>query len=323
MEKWGDLRSRFPVEMQFAELHITSPGYGEVSHRASLAQEWDNFRIKYIENLPPRELAAYMATCEGLFYVNTFPETFCAVAAIADAVGCKPHILCKNGVAGIADVIPTAPSHGSRSLVDGRRSGIRRHVHQGARRLLGSWAQGVERLPRVDHPPAVDVGPPPLSAPNGANNHLRTAPRDRSGARERTLRGGDDAFRAAPWAYVGRACPASRLRRRGRDARGRGGRSAGRWTTRVQERPRARAADVFVRRRRHRRRCRQAADGRRHGEVAAQQGGPFRIAIATCCQAGRLGRVERDRAGSGGPRCLLGSNADGSQTKDTRRRSRA
>jgi glycosyltransferase involved in cell wall biosynthesis len=105
IKKWQLLRLEFAEEMRDCELHITSPGYGK--ERYVFARE--NFKydksIKFLDDLPPRELAKYMATCEGLFYVNTWNETFCAVAAIAGAVGCKVHVLAKNGLAGMQEAV--------------------------------------------------------------------------------------------------------------------------------------------------------------------------------------------------------------------------
>jgi tetratricopeptide (TPR) repeat protein len=104
LEKWADLEMKHANEMAGCELHVTSPGYGD------LGIVWDQRalrNVKRIGALAPRDLAKYMATCEGLFYVNTFPETFCAVAAIAEAVGCRTHIWGKNGLAGIREATMT------------------------------------------------------------------------------------------------------------------------------------------------------------------------------------------------------------------------
>jgi hypothetical protein len=95
--KWISLRERFPKEMAGCELHVTSPGYG---HERQMIVD-DN--VIFIGDLPPRELAKYMATCEGLFYVNTFPETLGVVASLMSAVGGKTHILAKNGAAGLVE----------------------------------------------------------------------------------------------------------------------------------------------------------------------------------------------------------------------------
>ena len=105
IRKWIELQRRFPLEMKDCQLHVTSPGYGKIDpeHRLWGKEELLSHNVRLMPDLPPRELAKYMATCEGLFYCNVFPETFCAVAAIAAAVGCRIHVLAKNGLAGIPE----------------------------------------------------------------------------------------------------------------------------------------------------------------------------------------------------------------------------
>ena len=85
---WKGLRSRHP-ELREAELHVTTPGYDQPTDDGS----WAAHRVYWAGVIPPKQLAAFMADAAGLVYVNTFPETFCAVAAIAEAVGCQCHIL--------------------------------------------------------------------------------------------------------------------------------------------------------------------------------------------------------------------------------------
>ena len=96
LAKWKELRHRFSSEMRSCTLFITSPGYGKLKESPCDFLPGDE-NVVILHDLPPRELAKYMATCEGLFYVNVFPETFCAVAAIANAVGCRVHVLEKHG----------------------------------------------------------------------------------------------------------------------------------------------------------------------------------------------------------------------------------
>jgi hypothetical protein len=106
IKKWQILkRRRFVEEMKGCELHITSPGYGKEQYMFVRENFAYDKSIVFLDDLPPRELAKYMATCEGLFYVNTFNETFGAVCAIADAVGCKVHVLCKNELSGCPEAV--------------------------------------------------------------------------------------------------------------------------------------------------------------------------------------------------------------------------
>jgi hypothetical protein len=98
LDKWLDLRERFPAEMKLCRLRVTSPGYGKASNVSRTDSS-----ITYLDDLAPRDLAQEMAHCEGLFYVNTFPETFGAVASIMDAVGGVVFALEKNGKAGLQE----------------------------------------------------------------------------------------------------------------------------------------------------------------------------------------------------------------------------
>jgi hypothetical protein len=103
-QKWANLKRRFPEDMAHCKLHVTTPGYGKLSTMEYFESSIEN-SIRLLGDLAPRELAKYMATCEGLFYINTFPETFCVVAAIANAVGCRVHVLAKNGISGIEEAV--------------------------------------------------------------------------------------------------------------------------------------------------------------------------------------------------------------------------
>lgn len=96
LAKWKELRHRFSSEMRSCTLFITSPGYGKLKESPCDFLPGDE-NVVILHDLPPRELAKYMATCEGLFYVCDFAESFCAVAAIANAVGCRVHVLEKHG----------------------------------------------------------------------------------------------------------------------------------------------------------------------------------------------------------------------------------
>jgi hypothetical protein len=104
LEKWINLKIRFPNEMVGCKLHVTSPGYGSVD--LGLVRDLGTKSgVKFIEDLPPRDLAKYAATCDGLFFVNTYPETFCTTVAIAEAVGARVHVLAKSGLAGIPEAV--------------------------------------------------------------------------------------------------------------------------------------------------------------------------------------------------------------------------
>lgn len=86
LEMWSAL----PVKK--THLLVTNPGY-----------DWDRVPKKLPENvtylgvLPSiSHVMEVMATCEGLFYVNTFPETAGVTPALAEAIGLRAHVLSAN-----------------------------------------------------------------------------------------------------------------------------------------------------------------------------------------------------------------------------------
>ena len=89
------------------ELCVTTPGYDMQNI------PWDMLKstpqVKWMGVLSPEEMIQLTATCEGLFYVNVFEETFCAVAAIAEAVGCRTHIFCPTGKMGALPEVVWSP----------------------------------------------------------------------------------------------------------------------------------------------------------------------------------------------------------------------
>jgi hypothetical protein len=87
---WKEVKRRLVgTPHEDIELHVTGPGY-------------DTIDLKLVEEagahwtgpLPTKEMQLFIAGSAGLFFVNTFPESFCAVAAVAEAAGVRPHILC-------------------------------------------------------------------------------------------------------------------------------------------------------------------------------------------------------------------------------------
>jgi hypothetical protein len=55
--------------------------------------------------LTHEELTRLIASCEGMFYVNSFAETFCVTAAMAERLGTRVHILCKRGFGALREVL--------------------------------------------------------------------------------------------------------------------------------------------------------------------------------------------------------------------------
>lgn len=85
-----------------ARLAIVSPGWGDFP---TLSPADRAIGISF-EGVPtPAKYREWIARAEGLFFVNTMPETFCCSAALAERSGTRTHILCVAGLAGIPEAI--------------------------------------------------------------------------------------------------------------------------------------------------------------------------------------------------------------------------
>ncbi len=74
------------------ELVITNPGYDAHKVPKRLPKN-----VRYLGVLPGlRDTALEMAKCEGMFFVNTFPECAPVAPALAEAIGLRAHVLSKN-----------------------------------------------------------------------------------------------------------------------------------------------------------------------------------------------------------------------------------
>ena len=101
LEMWSTLAKDLPYE---ARLFVTNPGYD----MADLPKSWPE-KVVQLGVLPSsRAVASVMATCAGLFYVNTFPETLCMTGVMAEALGLRLHVLCKHGFGGMREAV-TSP----------------------------------------------------------------------------------------------------------------------------------------------------------------------------------------------------------------------
>ena len=89
LEAWRELK-RDPV-FKDARLRVLSPGYDDSSFAAGLEG------VQYVGPVQNSAVIDELRQAAGLFYVNDFPETFCLVAAYAEAVGARVHCLVRNG----------------------------------------------------------------------------------------------------------------------------------------------------------------------------------------------------------------------------------
>jgi glycosyltransferase involved in cell wall biosynthesis len=106
LELWATLKGKLKgTAFGDIVLHVTGPGYDE--------PDLDLIRAAGAEWVGPkstREMQKFIAAHVGLFFVNTFPECFCAVAAVAEAAGVRPHILCKHANGGMGALRQTINS---------------------------------------------------------------------------------------------------------------------------------------------------------------------------------------------------------------------
>lgn len=93
--------------MKKARLVIVTPGhfdfYADRMPKLSAADK--AIGVSYEGSPTPEAYRAWIASAEGLFYVNTMPETFGNVAAFAERSGTRTHILCKSGLGGLSEAI--------------------------------------------------------------------------------------------------------------------------------------------------------------------------------------------------------------------------
>lgn len=82
-------------------LKVCLPGYDNPQN--SLADE--NFNIEYLGTLPFRKVVETIADCEGMFYVNTMPETFGISIVLAEALKTTPYVFGINGLGSLSELL--------------------------------------------------------------------------------------------------------------------------------------------------------------------------------------------------------------------------
>jgi len=102
IELWVNLKKN-PL-LKKAELYVCNPGYDQVDEKLLKTH-----KINFLGNLPFHNLIEEMASSMGLFYVNKIPETFCIVAALANALKINTHILCLSDFGALTEILPNNP----------------------------------------------------------------------------------------------------------------------------------------------------------------------------------------------------------------------
>lgn len=98
IELWMQLKKN-PL-LKKAELYVCNPGYDKVDEKFLKEN-----KINFLGNLPFHLLIQEIASSMGLFYVNRIPETFCIIAALAQALKTNTHILCLNSFGALPEVL--------------------------------------------------------------------------------------------------------------------------------------------------------------------------------------------------------------------------
>jgi tetratricopeptide (TPR) repeat protein len=100
LAEWKSLKDSHP-ELADAHLYVTTPGHDVLSQETI-----ESYGAHYLGELAPAEVVETLRDAAGLFFVNTLPETFCVIAAIAEALGCRCHVWTRAGGA-IAETVRT------------------------------------------------------------------------------------------------------------------------------------------------------------------------------------------------------------------------
>jgi len=103
--RWRDFCKRHPDAMRGKSLIIvTHPGWCDQDKR-HLAQGDERAGISFVVAQDAASYRQLVASAEGTFFVNTYHETWCNLAVIAEQARTRTHILCKAGFGGIAEAL--------------------------------------------------------------------------------------------------------------------------------------------------------------------------------------------------------------------------
>ncbi len=97
---WAAWRTEHEA-VRAATLRVLNPGYDDPGVAASAAG------VELVGAVPFHRVLGELRSAAGLFYVNDFPETFCLVAALAEACGARTHVWTRRGGA-VAEVVESS-----------------------------------------------------------------------------------------------------------------------------------------------------------------------------------------------------------------------
>jgi hypothetical protein len=102
LNHWAYLKNKTDI-LNGKNLNVCLPGYDNPSHDISDK----TLNVNYLGSLAFEKVVELMAKSEGLFYINTMPETFCITAVLAEILKTTPHIFCLNGYGALQEVLNT------------------------------------------------------------------------------------------------------------------------------------------------------------------------------------------------------------------------
>lgn len=100
LRTWREIKIKHPAWL--GQLAITT---NWDSPPAGMIEAYAEFGVEFHGRLSPAHAQRFIAEAEGLFYVNEFPETYCAVAAVAAAMGRRLAIHCLGDEGGLPETI--------------------------------------------------------------------------------------------------------------------------------------------------------------------------------------------------------------------------
>lgn len=136
---WQKIRPTLPAN---AELVVTTAGW-DLPAEGSV----EKAGARWLGVKTPVEIREELARASHLFYVNDYPETFCAVAALAEIARTTPLILCHPQVALKSSGMATN-NEGEISMTDGR-AGIIEAINSKVYTDWDEWAAAVKNPPPV------------------------------------------------------------------------------------------------------------------------------------------------------------------------------
>lgn len=180
---WRRMKRHHPINTAAMKLHVAM-GWGAPERPPTDPD------VVYHGLVSPDELVALFDDAAGLFFVNTFPETFCAVAAIAEARGCAMHVYPVEGVGALHTTMRQGLCHDDDALYESVRSQLASPLARREARSfrLSTLTEAYERLFRFGDHGADGIGVTITSLENASEVPISTA-RDNLERRWSTFQG--------------------------------------------------------------------------------------------------------------------------------------